>query len=421
MQFSNRWIKPLWQFSLAASALLLAGQAQALPSYARQTGQDCVACHIGAFGPQLTPYGIKFKLGGYVDGDGKDGKVPLSGMVVAGYSHNKDISKTQLEEASVFLAGKLADHVGSFVQVTHDGTEHHTSIDQADVRVTNATSLNDQDLLLGVSVNNNPGVQDPFNTLPVWQYPYTGSPHNNAIGAEFTGFGSPEQRVIGVNAYAMLNDSIYGEAGLYNTLSTSVQSRLGLVRDDAQAFGHINNAPYWRLGYLKDMKTQSWTAGLVGFSGNIKSRDSTDYTHFRDMGVDAGYQFLGNRQHVFTVNASYMHEHTDANSAGDVTPQSSNDYRLTGSYQWHNTCGATVSMFKGSTSDHTLYNSGVIYQADWTPWGKESSWAAPWANLRFGVQYVAYNHYTSTDEGVTTVETKPSDKNTLNVFAWTSF
>ncbi|MEI7464502.1 MAG: cytochrome c1 protein, partial [Burkholderiales bacterium] len=66
-----------------ACLLLGATPSHALPSYARQTGQDCASCHVGSFGPQLTPYGIKFKIGGYTDSDGKDGHVPVSGMAVA--------------------------------------------------------------------------------------------------------------------------------------------------------------------------------------------------------------------------------------------------------------------------------------------------------------------------------------------------
>ena len=53
----------------------------AVPSFARQTGQDCVSCHVGGFGPQLTPFGVRFKIGGYVLSDGKPDKVPLSAMV----------------------------------------------------------------------------------------------------------------------------------------------------------------------------------------------------------------------------------------------------------------------------------------------------------------------------------------------------
>ena len=43
--------------------------ANALPSYARQTGQPCGTCHTDY--PGLTPYGRLFKLGGYTAGGGK--------------------------------------------------------------------------------------------------------------------------------------------------------------------------------------------------------------------------------------------------------------------------------------------------------------------------------------------------------------
>jgi len=39
--------------------------ADAVPAFAEQTGQPCAACHVGAFGPQLKPYGRDFKLHGY--------------------------------------------------------------------------------------------------------------------------------------------------------------------------------------------------------------------------------------------------------------------------------------------------------------------------------------------------------------------
>ena len=39
---------------------------QALPSYARQTGQQCAACHNGFL--ELTHYGRQFKLNGYSTG-----------------------------------------------------------------------------------------------------------------------------------------------------------------------------------------------------------------------------------------------------------------------------------------------------------------------------------------------------------------
>src|SRR5476651_2199185 len=49
---------------------LTSQQAQALPSFARQTGQSCGACHTDF--PQLTPFGRRFKLGGYTLGGGRN-------------------------------------------------------------------------------------------------------------------------------------------------------------------------------------------------------------------------------------------------------------------------------------------------------------------------------------------------------------
>jgi hypothetical protein len=422
--------KALWAIA-PAFATLLAGQAQAVPSYARQTGQDCVACHIGAFGPQLTPFGVKFKLGGYVDSDGKSGKIPLSGMVVADYNRYKEPNdanelqterKTGLAEASLFLAGKLTDHLGSFVQITHNGVAHETSIDQADLRYADTLNMSGQEALVGVSVNNNPTVQDPFNTLAVWSFPYTGSDRTTGPGVDLIGAGT-EQRVIGVNAYTLINDSIYAELGLYNTLARSTQSRLGLTAAGGQELGGMGNAPYWRLAYMKDLRTSAWNVGVHGFDGTLQDRATGDLKNkFSDFGVDGSYQFLGNRQHVVTVNGSFLRERiTSPSDAGDVH-NTIKDYRLAASYNYLNTYGASLGYFKATNSNDKSGNRGFIYQADWTPFGKESSWYAPWANLRLGAQYIAFKRYVETnDEDVTTVLDKPGDKNSLRVFAWITY
>ena len=50
--------------------------AQALPSFARQTGQPCGTCHTDF--PALTPYGRRFKLLGYTTGGGEFRTTPFS-------------------------------------------------------------------------------------------------------------------------------------------------------------------------------------------------------------------------------------------------------------------------------------------------------------------------------------------------------
>lgn len=421
----HRPIRRVIKAALAFATLLGATAVHAVPSYARQTGQDCAACHVGAYGPHLTAYGARFKLGGYVDSDGKADKVPLSAMLVAGTSRYRDddgnrTSKTALAEASVFVAGKLTEHLGSFVQITHDGIEHSTSIDQMDIRYARETRVGERDLLLGISLNNNPTVQDPLNTLSVWGFPFVSSPFGNSIGADFMGLGTAEHKVLGLTGYTVLDNRVMAELGLYNTLSPAFQSRLGLSRDEAEAFGRLRNAPYWRLAYMRDLRTSAWSAGVFGFNGRLTDRASGDLIgRFRDIGIDASWQFLGTRRHVFTVDASHIREHEEMPNANDPAALDRNtvkDSRLSASYHYANTYGVTVGMFNATSTDGQSGNRGTLLQADWTPWGKESSWGAPWANLRIGIQFVAYGRYI--DGG--TAADKPSDRNTTYLFAWTA-
>lgn len=409
----------------ALTAALCATQAHAVPSFARQTGMDCAGCHVGGFGPQLTPAGTMFKLTGYTDSDGQPGKVPLSGMVVASWTrtsadqnpapdHLKPNDNLKIGEASIFLAGRLTEHMGAFVQVTHNGVDHSTSLDQTDIRYARSVELGGKDTVFGVSVNNNPGVQDPFNTMPVWSFPYTSSPAGFGTGDAATLInGGLEGRVIGASAYTLYDKSLYAELGTYRSMAPRTQSRLGLG-EDLQRLG--GNA-YWRLGWLKDQKSQAFHVGLFGWNATL-SPDRTvaaPADKFRDIGIDAGYQFLGTREHVVSVDGSYVSERKTEGATGDLIRLK--EARLNASYYFNQTWGGTVGLFSTHGTDPTAATNGHLLQVDWTPWGKESA-SAPnpfgWANLRLGAQYWAYNKF-----GGDSASAK--DHNTLYLFAWTSF
>src|SRR5579859_1324272 len=107
---------------LFGTALIVHRPAAAVPAFAQQTGRNCAACHIGGFGPQLTPFGREFKLGGFTLRLHKS--IPVSVMAVASYVHTKsaqeqpptDNSKTNdnlsFDQGSIFLAGGIGSHVG---------------------------------------------------------------------------------------------------------------------------------------------------------------------------------------------------------------------------------------------------------------------------------------------------------------------
>src|SRR5438046_3007377 len=72
------------------SAALRTDPALAVPAFAVQTGQPCAACHVGAFGPQLKPFGRDFKLHGYVGNDGQDHGLPLALTTRTSFTHTSE-------------------------------------------------------------------------------------------------------------------------------------------------------------------------------------------------------------------------------------------------------------------------------------------------------------------------------------------
>ena len=413
-----------WMRTLARSAcvlalplgLLLSSNAHAVPSYSRQTGQECAACHIGAYGPQLTPYGMRFKIGGYTDSDGNGKHVPVSGMAVGSISHTATegddgkVNHDDLAEASVFLAGKIAPHVGSFTQLTYDGVAHHTSLDRLDLRATTTTSVYGKDTVFGVSVNNAPTLSDPFNTLSAWGFPYTEAARGAGPGgAELKGIGGLEGNTLGTTGYMFWNDHLYAELGIYRSFSLSALDRMGLGGDTPD---RVKGSNYWRLAWLGDQHKKAWSVGVFGNRAGLENRTSGITTgRVQDLGIDGSYQFLGTREHIGTVNAAYIREHDDY--TGDTTKET----KLNASYYFHNTWGASAGLFDARSTGNVNANRGYILQADWTPWGKEDSWKAPWANLRVGVQYVGFSR--AYDD--TGAKEKASDNNSLNFFVWTAF
>src|SRR5437867_8116338 len=173
-----------WPILILVFLALSWARAGAVPAFAAQTGQPCQTCHVGGFGPQLTPFGRNFKLNGYTLRS-KGFNVPLSAMAIASYVRtNKDQSEPPapgfrmndniaVDQVSLFLAGGLGSHLGAFVQATYDGVAKAWAWDNLDLRAATKVQVKGVDVVLGASLNNSPTVQDAWNTLSAWGYPYT--------------------------------------------------------------------------------------------------------------------------------------------------------------------------------------------------------------------------------------------------------
>src|SRR6202040_1174501 len=97
----------------------------------------------------------------------------LPAAPAAHFSHNDNFS---VDQVSAFYGGRITEHSGAFVQVTYSGEDRHTRWDNLAVRFARAAKFAGTDAVVGISINNNPTVQDLWNSTPAWGFPYISSP-----------------------------------------------------------------------------------------------------------------------------------------------------------------------------------------------------------------------------------------------------
>src|SRR6202040_1371366 len=303
---------------LAVAAVCIVGvrTAQAIPSYARQTGQQCAACHNGF--PELTPYGRQFKLNGYVWSGGASNFPPIAaepiptftnvrkgvdGGLAPGFGFNNDFAFT----GSLFYGGKIVDSLGAFAQVTFDNVPNTIHWDNTDIRYATRSELFGRETVFGVSANNNPTVNDIWNSTPAWGYPYIASELAPVPGAMALIEGTFAQQVIGLNPYIYWNRLVYAEVGGDRTLSPRTLTTLGKEPEGARAFQGI--APSWRLAIEPAWGRNTWEFGTFGLATNLipERMTGSGMDHLTDVGVDTQYQFLGARD-SFSVQARFITE-----------------------------------------------------------------------------------------------------------------
>ena len=443
------FIRRLARPCLVALALigLTATRAAAVPAFAVQTGQPCSGCHVGGFGPQLTPFGREFKLGGYTLRTNSF-NVPLSAMAVASYistqkgqpsppaSSFRDNDNFALDQVSLFLAGGLGQHFGAFVQATYDGVARAYHWDNLDLRATTTATVKGVKMVLGLSVNNAPTVQDAFNTLPAWGFPYTSSSLAPAPGAAPL-IGSLAQNTIGLTGYAWINSEFYAEGGGYQSPSARFLTQAGVDPTDPGAIQ--GTAPYARLAYNKDFGDRNVEVGGFWMSANLfpgLDRTTGMADHYADFGLDGSYQLFAPKHDVFTVNGRYTYEtqHPDASRALGLASnhtETLQDLRVDASYYWHDEIGVTLSGFDTwGSEDDLLYaanrtlrpdSSGVSLQVDGTPFGDGTSPLGPRFNVRVGAQYTAYMSFDGASRNYDSSGRNASDNNTFRVFTWIAY
>lgn len=431
--------------------LALPEPARAVPSYARQTGFPCAQCHTLAFGPALTAYGREFKLNGYTFGAAEH-PLPLALMLQGGLSrtateqpappapHSGTGDNVSVDQVSLFLTPRLSDHIGMFVQATYSGAQRHFSWDNTDIRYARTLQVFGTAAVVGVSVNNNPTVQDLWNSTPAWAFPYISSPLVPRGSAGPIISGTLAQRVIGATAYALVDEHLYLEAGGYRGLSGRWLDNIGLYPSDN---AHVQGgAPYWRAAWQLTAGDRYISFGAFGLDVTLRPDPAVPRNdRYTDTALDATYQFTPRGPGAVVVNASLIHERQQlaasfASGAAGNPSDHLDALEIDASFIWRQTFSAGLGIFNVSGSrDSALFapaplsgslsgapnTRGYTWQLEYVPFGKIDSPLRPWVNVRIGLQYTAYSRFNGGAADYDGFGRSASGNNSLFLFGWLAF
>jgi hypothetical protein len=457
--------------ALSTLASLLAVQpAAAVPSFARQTGQPCAACHTAY--PELTPFGRRFKLSGYTLQGGDSKLPPIAAMIMPGFTHTqaaydppggaapppaglKTNDNLVTQQVTGLLAGQIYGNLGSFIQVSGNPVTGQTWFDASDIRYVDSIKLFGADTYVGVTVNNTPTVQDAWNTTDAWAFPELSSGVAPAFKLPGTHIDALAQVVGGAGAYVFWNDMLYAELTAYGGYNKSTLEAFGMM-PGATPDAQVGVQPYWRLAlepHWGDHYLMIGTFGMYGRTapGGVFTSGTDDYT---DVGFDSQYQYDGDKYNV-TLKVSDIIEFQRFNSSYNLGGASNlndrlNSFKANATFVWDHTYSFTGGYFNVSgSSDCLLYGSvgpcsipnpagnfnnsannspngnGLIFDVAYLPFSHGSPGPYSTYNARIGIQYTQYlKLYGGTSDfdgtGLGGMH-NASGNNTLFLYAWAAF
>jgi hypothetical protein len=425
-------------------SVLVPSAAKAIPSFAAQTGQPCSACHVGAFGPQLKPYGRDFKLRGYVTSDRSNDSDYTERLTVAAKTSFTNTAADQLPNAGgkgfgpnnnfafdqgmVFYGGRITPTVGALAEVSYDGVNRSFFWDAVDIRHTHEGELFGEDYLAGVTLDNQIGNTTVWNSTPPWGFPYTGSGLAPAPQAGTLLDDALNGKVLGPGVFGLWNDLVYGEVAMYMPLSRNFQQAVGNPASDR----YDGPIPYWHAALQHEFDhhahyAQIGTFGALAdrFPGTDASTGQTD--HLTDIGFEANYQYLADLNNVLSFHTSLVHEKqnlTASYAMGNSSNRSDhlNSFSADATYSINDTFVPSVQYFKiTGSADAGQYTSsgngspnseGYTVDLAYVPFGKPDS-AIQWGNARLALQYTGYTRFNGTSKNA-------SDNNTIFLNLWLS-
>jgi hypothetical protein len=448
------WNRRAYAVSAILGLILLLAtskNAYSVASFARQTGLPCSSCHTTI--PELTPLGRTFKLYGYTM-TGIQTITSKTGPTTAGLNLGNflplsaffQISSTALnspqpgtqngsfefpQAASLFLAGAMSTHAGGFIQVTYNTQANHFGWDNTDVRFANSRKIQGKEVIYGLTLNNNPTLEDPWNDVPAWGFPFVSADAAPRPSAATLIDGRLAQDVAGLGAYAMWNNHLYGDLTLYRS------EHLGgpqPIAGTGFGFNIRGVAPYWRLAWQQTMGNNYLEFGTYGIHVRSSPNAITGPSdRFTDVAADVQYERILPTMHnnLVTVHSTFIHESSSldailAAGGASMAPHHLSTFRLDGTYHFGNKYAATAGTFATSgTTDPLLFpQAATTGSANGDP--KSNGYIAnfsywPVQNIQLAAQYTGYAKFNGGGTNYDGAGRNASGNNSLYLMLWFIF
>jgi len=439
-------MKTTLRITVALYLLLSLARANAVPSFARQTGMSCNVCHKNP--PELTAFGRNFKLSGYVlsntgqsdkIGNSKDltlsKYIPISAMILVSntaFQANQPASQNNAasfpQQLSIFFAGGFASHFGGMAQVTYTHSDDHFGLDNTDLRYANQGTLGGKDWSYGVTLNNNPTVEDLWNSTPAWGFPWISTASGVDPIASPLINGGLGQDVAGVGGYSMWNNHLYTDVTVYRSEHAGASTP---VTGTDQAINISGVAPYWRAAWQ-----QSWGGNylMVGSYGIYVNSFPGAVSGPSDRYVDPAFDFQYQRpigSNEIDLHGTYIRERSNLGATlgadgASFAQHHLNTFKVDATYHRGNKVSATGAFFSTTgNADALLYAPAPVtgsengspntsgYIAQFAYW--------PVKNINLDVNYSGYNKFNGASRNYDGANRNASDNNTVYMALWLSF
>ena len=435
-------------FSAIFIWLISPNNSQSIPSFARQTNLTCNTCHT--IFPEINAFGRQFKRMGYtlvgvqsIQATTDSGEVitlrlpsssPVSSMIMASFSStNKEQPGTQNnnfsfpQQLSLFLAGSITPNVGGFIQLTYEQQSGTIGMDNADLRFTDQTELFSEAFVYGITLNNNPTVQDLWNSLPAWRFPFASSAASPAPSAATLLEGGLSQNVLGLGVYSLWKDLVYAEISFYRS---AIQG--GINPPDNSSSGVLKGlAPYWRVTLQQQFSDYYVEVGTFGLAANQYPSGIAGVASKRtDIGFDLNIE-KPLEDNMLTVHGSYIRETLSSDSSSVNTnalntSTALNSFNAVANYYLHSQIGFSLGYFSlnGDNNPGLYPASAVSGSANGSPNSSGFTFEfdyLPWLNTKLALQYVAYNKFNGGTDNYDGSGRNASDNNTLYLLCWVAF